>query len=154
MHHPHRALELSVHSPCPAPLSTGWLWMAATLTAALFCCTPATQPGSPIEPDGDGPRETTAPASDPATFELLCRGDALGVFQVESSGMRELLTKLRPSSLDDVVALVALYRPGPLNSGMVDDFIDRKHGRKAVEYPLPEGTPFVNGLLRKKDSVM
>ncbi len=78
------------------------------------------------------------PVDDPAAFALLQRGDALGVFQVESSGMRELLTRLRPSNLDDLVALVALYRPGPLSSGMVDDFIDRKHGRKPVEYAFPE----------------
>ena len=97
------------------------------------------------------------PTDDKATFELLCRGDGLGVFQVESSGMRELLTKLRPSSLDDVVALVALYRPGPLNSGMVDDFIDRKHGRKAVEYPLPELEPILNstyGVVVYQEQVM
>ncbi len=81
---------------------------------------------------------STVDEHDPAAFELLSRGDGLGVFQVESSGMRELLTKLRPDCLDDVVALVALYRPGPLNSGMVDDFVDRKHGRKRVVFPLPE----------------
>ncbi|MEN9785647.1 MAG: polymerase alpha subunit [Pseudomonadota bacterium] len=75
---------------------------------------------------------------DVPTWQMLQKGDALGVFQVESSGMRELLTRLRPSCLDDLVALVALFRPGPLSSGMVDDFIDRKHGRKQVEYPFPE----------------
>lgn len=78
------------------------------------------------------------PEADEATWTMLIKGDALGVFQVESDGMRGLLTKLRPNCLDDLVALVALYRPGPLSSGMVDDFIDRKHGRKAVEYPFPE----------------
>ncbi len=75
---------------------------------------------------------------DVASWKMLQKGDALGVFQVESSGMRDLLTRLRPTCLDDLVALVALFRPGPLSSGMVDDFIDRKHGRKAVEYPFPE----------------
>ncbi len=75
---------------------------------------------------------------DEKTYQLLQRGDGLGVFQVESSGMRELLTRLRPSCIDDLVALVALYRPGPLSSGMVDDFIDRKHGRKEVTYPFIE----------------
>jgi DNA polymerase III subunit alpha len=97
------------------------------------------------------------PVDDKPTFELLCRGDGLGVFQVESSGMRELLTKLRPSTLDDVVALVALYRPGPLNSGMVDDFIDRKHGRKAVVYDLPELEPILNttyGVVVYQEQVM
>lgn len=75
---------------------------------------------------------------DERTWQLLQRGDGLGVFQVESSGMRELLTRLKPSCIDDLVALVALYRPGPLSSGMVDDFIDRKHGRKEVTYPFAE----------------
>ena len=74
---------------------------------------------------------------DQPTYEMLGQGDALGVFQLESSGMRELLTRLMPSCLDDMVALVALYRPGPLSSGMVDDFVDRKHGRQQVEYPHP-----------------
>jgi len=78
------------------------------------------------------------PVEDPRTWALLQKGDGLGVFQVESSGMRELLTRLRPSNIDDLVALVALYRPGPLSSGMVDDFIDRKHGRKEVTYLFPE----------------
>ncbi len=77
------------------------------------------------------------PVDDKPTYELLQAGDGLGVFQLESSGMRELLTRLRPSVLDDLVALVALYRPGPLSSGMVDDFVDRKHGRQEVSYPLP-----------------
>ncbi|MCB9830829.1 MAG: DNA polymerase III subunit alpha, partial [Planctomycetes bacterium] len=97
------------------------------------------------------------PTDDPPTFKLLQKGDALGVFQVESSGMRELLTKLRPSSLDDLVALVALYRPGPLNAGMVDDFIDRKHGRKAVEYPLPPLEPILKstyGVVVYQEQVM
>lgn len=77
------------------------------------------------------------PLDDEATFKLLQRGDGLGVFQVESSGMRELLTRLLPSNIDDLIALLALYRPGPLSSGMVDNFIDCKHGRKAIEYPHP-----------------
>ncbi|MCB9759160.1 MAG: DNA polymerase III subunit alpha [Alphaproteobacteria bacterium] len=97
------------------------------------------------------------PLDDAPTFALLQRGDGLGVFQVESSGMRELLTKLRPSTLDDVVALVALYRPGPLNSGMVDDFIDRKHGRKEVEYLLPELEPILRntyGVVVYQEQVM
>ena len=86
---------------------------------------------------GERPDVDTLPLDDEATFALLQRGDGLGVFQVESSGMRELLTRLRPSNIDDLIALLALYRPGPLSSGMVDTFIDCKHGRKAVEYPHP-----------------
>ncbi len=77
------------------------------------------------------------PDNDPKTFAMLQEGDALGVFQLESSGMRELLARLKPSSMDDMVALVALYRPGPLQSGMTDDFVERKHGRVPVDYPLP-----------------
>ncbi len=80
---------------------------------------------------------STLPYDDVESYKLLQRGDALGVFQVESSGMRELLTRLKPSNIDDLVALLALYRPGPLSSGMVDNFIDCKHGRKAIEYPDP-----------------
>ncbi len=83
------------------------------------------------------------PEADASTWQMLIRGDALGVFQVESDGMRGLLTRLKPNCLDDLVALVALYRPGPLSSGMVDDFIDRKHGRKAVEYPFAELEPIL-----------
>jgi DNA polymerase-3 subunit alpha len=87
---------------------------------------------------GERPDMDRLPLDDTATFELLQRGDALGVFQVESSGMRELLTRLLPSNIDDLIALLALYRPGPLSSGMVDNFIDCKHGRKAIEYPDPD----------------
>ncbi len=83
------------------------------------------------------------PFDDPKTFTLLQDGDALGIFQLESSGMRDLLTRLKPTVLDDIVALVALYRPGPLSSGMTDDFVDRKHGRKKVEYPLPMLEPIL-----------
>ncbi len=95
--------------------------------------------------------------ADGPTYELLRAGDALGVFQVESSGMRELLQKLKPSNLEDLVALVALYRPGPLNAGMVDDFIDCKHGRKAVVYPLPELEPILKntyGVVVYQEQVM
>lgn len=76
--------------------------------------------------------------NDPKVFELLSRGETQGIFQLESSGMRDLVVKLRPSSFEDIVALVALYRPGPLGSGMVDDFINRKHGRTAIVYDLPQ----------------
>ncbi|MCK6506064.1 DNA polymerase III subunit alpha [Myxococcota bacterium] len=83
------------------------------------------------------------PYDDEPTYQLLQRGDALGVFQVESSGMRDLLTRLRPTTIDDLIALLALYRPGPLSSGMVDNFIDCKHGRKAIEYPHPSLAPIL-----------
>jgi len=85
------------------------------------------------------------PVDDAATYELLQQGDALGVFQLESSGMRELLCRLQPDCVDDMVALVALYRPGPLQSGMTDEFVERKHGRVKVSYPLPILEPILEG---------
>jgi DNA polymerase-3 subunit alpha len=75
------------------------------------------------------------PLDDAATFQLMTRGETLGVFQLESSGMRELLARLRPDTFEDVIAVLALYRPGPLGSGMVDMFVRRKHGEEPVEYP-------------------
>jgi DNA polymerase III subunit alpha len=77
------------------------------------------------------------PKDDPDVYKMISRGDTTGVFQLESSGFREILKKLKPDCLEDIVAAVALYRPGPLEGGMVDDFIDRKHGKKKVEYPHP-----------------
>lgn len=78
------------------------------------------------------------PLDDQPTYELLCRGDTTGVFQLESSGMRDLLIRLRPETFTDIIALVALYRPGPLESGMVDDFIKAKHGEIEVSYELEQ----------------
>jgi DNA polymerase-3 subunit alpha len=80
----------------------------------------------------------TLPMDDVKTFDLLCAGDTLGIFQLESSGMRELLVKMAPTQFTDLIALVALYRPGPLESGMVNDFVETKHGRAAANYPLPQ----------------
>ena len=77
----------------------------------------------------------TLPLTDQATYDLYSRGDTDGVFQVESSGMRKYLNKLKPNCFEDVIAMLALYRPGPLGSGMVDEFIDRKHGKLEVAYP-------------------
>ena len=70
-------------------------------------------------------------------YKLIASGDTAGVFQVESSGMRDMCRRLKPTCFEDIVAGVALYRPGPMDAGMLDDFIDRKHGRKKVEYPHP-----------------
>ena len=78
------------------------------------------------------------PLDDPETFALFSRGETLGVFQVESRGMRELLRQLKPSRFEDLIALNALYRPGPLSSGLHWDFVERKHGRRKIEYLLPE----------------
>ncbi len=78
---------------------------------------------------------------DKQTYDMLGSGDAVAVFQLESDGMRKILKNLKPERFEDIIALVALYRPGPLGSGMVDDFIDGKHGKKKVSYmhPLLEG---------------
>ncbi|MEA3334029.1 MAG: DNA polymerase III subunit alpha, partial [Pseudomonadota bacterium] len=81
---------------------------------------------------------STIPLDDQATYALLSSGAAVGVFQLESSGMQDLLVKLKPGCFEDIIALVALYRPGPIESGMIDDFIACKHGRQKVEYLLPE----------------
>jgi DNA polymerase-3 subunit alpha len=77
------------------------------------------------------------PMSDIKAFDLLKEGNTTAVFQLESNGMKGVMKKLQPDNFEDIIALVALYRPGPLQSGMVEDFIDRKHGRKVVEYPHP-----------------
>lgn len=78
------------------------------------------------------------PLDDKATFVLLQAANTTAVFQLESRGMKDLITRLRPDSFEDIVALVALFRPGPLGSGMVDDFINRKHGRAQVDYFHPD----------------
>jgi DNA polymerase-3 subunit alpha len=78
------------------------------------------------------------PLDDKETYEVFCKGITSGVFQFESSGMRDILRRYRPSRLEDLTALNALYRPGPIQGGMVDDFIERKWGRRAVQYDLPE----------------
>ena len=78
------------------------------------------------------------PLDDEKTFDLLKSCATTAVFQLESRGMKELVKRLQPDSFEEITALVALFRPGPLQSGMVDDFIDRKHGRANVEYPHPE----------------
>jgi len=78
------------------------------------------------------------PLEDPETYRLLEEGKTQGVFQLESSGMRELIKKLKPNRFGDLIALVALYRPGPLGSGMVEDFINRKHGKVKWKAPLPQ----------------
>lgn len=77
------------------------------------------------------------PLDDRPTYDLLGTGETVGVFQLESSGMRHLLRNMRPQRFEDLIALVALYRPGPLKSGMVDDFISRKNGQTKVEYQHP-----------------
>jgi len=95
--------------------------------------------------------------NDQKTFKLLQSGDTTGVFQLESSGMKELMVRLKPECFDDVTALVALYRPGPLDSGMVDDFVKRKHGQIPVKYILPELEPILKdtyGVIVYQEQVM
>jgi DNA polymerase-3 subunit alpha len=95
--------------------------------------------------------------TDTDTYRLLSAGDTTGVFQLESSGMKDLLVRLKPESFDDVIALVALYRPGPMESGMIDDYVARKHGRKKVEYLLPQLEPILKetyGVIVYQEQVM
>jgi DNA polymerase-3 subunit alpha len=95
--------------------------------------------------------------TDPDTYRLLSAGDTTGVFQLESSGMKDLLVRLKPEVFDDIIALVALYRPGPMESGMIDDYVDRKHGKKSVEYMVPELEPILRetyGVIVYQEQVM
>lgn len=79
---------------------------------------------------------STIPLDDPKTFEMLCRGVSTGVFQLESSGMRDVLKSLKPDRLEDLIAVVALYRPGPMEN--IPTYIKRKHGEEAAKYPHPK----------------
>ena len=101
---------------------------------------------------------TKIPMDDKKTYELLSRGDVKGVFQVETSrGFKELLKKLKPDRFADILPLVALYRPGPLQSGMVDSFINRKHGREEVTYLHPSLEPLLKetyGVILYQEQVM
>lgn len=88
------------------------------------------------EKRGEPPvRIESIPLADPASFCLLQNSETTAVFQLESRGMKDLIKRLQPDCFEDIIALVALFRPGPLQSGMVDNFIDRKHGREAISYP-------------------
>ncbi|WP_129140213.1 DNA polymerase III subunit alpha [Modicisalibacter coralii] len=88
---------------------------------------------------GQGPLDLdTIPLDDVPTFDMLKKAETTAVFQLESRGMKELIKRLQPDSLEDMIALVALFRPGPLQSGMVDDFINRKHGRAELAFPHPD----------------
>jgi DNA polymerase-3 subunit alpha len=94
---------------------------------------------------------------DPKVFALISSGDTDGVFQVESSGMKDLCMRIIPNSLEDITAINALYRPGPLGSGMVDDFIDRKHGRKEIAYETEMLAPILKdtyGVILYQEQVM
>lgn len=97
------------------------------------------------------------PMNDQKTFELLQQGKTIGVFQLESGGMRELLKNMRPESFNDIIAVNALYRPGPLDSGMHTQFVECKHGRKQIEYIHPSLEPHLKetyGVILYQEQVM
>ena len=75
---------------------------------------------------------------DPKVYEYISSGETLGLFQIESAGMQDLAKKLKPTGFEDIIAMLALYRPGPMESGMLDDFVERKHGRAEITYMFPE----------------
>ena len=105
----------------------------------------------------EAPDLDNLPLTDQATYDLYSRGDTDGVFQVESSGMRQYLRMLKPSCFEDIIAMLALYRPGPLGSGMVDEFIKRKHGQVPVVYPhdsLTECLRDTYGVIVYQEQVM
>ena len=97
------------------------------------------------------------PLDDTKTFELICDGNTSGVFQLESSGLKDVLRKLQPNSFEEIIAVNALYRPGPLGSGMVDDFIERRHGRQKISYLFKELEPILKetyGVIVYQEQVM
>ena len=97
------------------------------------------------------------PLDDEAVFELLTAGETIGVFQLESDGLRRILTEMKPSCFEDIIAVIALYRPGPLGSGMVEDFISRKHHQQKIEYLHPSLEPLLKetyGVILYQEQVM
>jgi DNA polymerase-3 subunit alpha len=92
----------------------------------------------------------TLPRDDPKSYKIFCKGETVGIFQMESSGMRELVQRLKPTTFEEITAVNALYRPGPLDSGMTDNFVDRKHGREDVAYPHPK----LEGILKETYGIM
>ncbi len=106
--------------------------------------------GQEIDPD-------ELPMDDPATFQLLAKGDLEGVFQLESSGMRQIVRELKPSNLEDISSILALYRPGPLDAGLIPKFINRKHGREAIDYADEILQPILNetyGIMVYQEQIM
>jgi len=95
--------------------------------------------------------------NDPKVYEIIQSGDTIGMFQIESSGMQDLNRRLKPSSFEDLIAVLALYRPGPMESGMLDDFIERKHGRQEISYTFDSMEPILKptyGVIVYQEQVM
>ncbi|MEB3348599.1 MAG: DNA polymerase III subunit alpha [Cyanobacteriota bacterium] len=106
--------------------------------------------GETVDPDD-------LPADDAATFALLARGDLEGIFQLESSGMRQIVRDLKPSSLEDISSILALYRPGPLDAGLIPKFINRKHGREAIDVAHVKLEPILQetyGIMVYQEQIM
>lgn len=100
---------------------------------------------------------TALPLGDSAPYRLIARGDTVGLFQLESGGMRSLVIRMKPTCFEDLIAALALYRPGPLDSGMVDEYIQRKNGRLPIKYPDPELEPILRdtyGVIVYQEQVM
>jgi len=94
---------------------------------------------------------------DPKVYDYISTGETLGLFQIESAGMQDLAKKLKPSGFEDIIAMLALYRPGPMESGMLDDFVERKHGRAEITYMFPELEPILKptyGVIVYQEQVM
>jgi len=97
------------------------------------------------------------PLDDKKTYDLLCKGKTIGIFQLESGGMRDLLKKTEPRNFEDIIALLALHRPGPLGSGMIDDFVKRKHNSKLIKYDHPKLEPILKetyGIILYQEQIM
>jgi DNA polymerase-3 subunit alpha len=134
--HPHVRARLGTPEQAKAAVAAGRCFVLPTALAPLPEAYQGPGPGG--EPWVDLTlRSAQLPLDDAKVYKLVSSGQTLGVFQLESTGFQELLKKLKPDCFEDIVAAVALYRPGPLQTGMVDDFIDCKHGRKRVTYPHP-----------------
>jgi DNA polymerase-3 subunit alpha len=106
--------------------------------------------GETVDPD-------KLPLDDAATYGLLARGDLEGIFQLESSGMRQIVRDLKPSCLEDISSILALYRPGPLDAGLIPKFINRKHGREAIDFAHDKLQPILNetyGIMVYQEQIM
>ena len=94
---------------------------------------------------------------DPEVYKYISKGDTLGLFQIESAGMQDLAKSLKPDGFEDIIAMLALYRPGPMESGMLNDFVERKHGRAEITYAFPELEPILKptyGVIVYQEQVM